>query len=111
MVILYIGLIKLEYSQETATTITFGSLVLGNLLLIIVSRSNKQNLFKILKKVNPSQKWVFGLAIGSFVLMTLIDFARERFQFSTLTIDGALIILLSGALGLLWSEAIKYAYK
>jgi Ca2+-transporting ATPase len=111
VVILYIGLIKLEYSQETATTITFGSLVLGNLLLIIVSRSNKQNLFKILKKVNPSQKWVFGLAIGSFVLMTLIDFARERFQFSTLTIDGALIILLSGALGLLWSEAIKYAYK
>ena len=108
---LYIGLIKLEYPQEMATTITFGSLVLGNLLLIIVSRSNKQNIFDILKKANPSQKWVIGLAIGSFILMTSIDLARERFEFSTLTIVGALIILLSGALGLLWSEAIKYAYK
>ena len=108
---LYLGLITLEYPQEIASTIAFGSLVLGNLLLIIVSRSKQENILNIIRKANPSQKWIISFALGAFIFMASIPLARERFQFSALTVDSALLILLSGALGLLWHEAVKFAYR
>jgi Ca2+-transporting ATPase len=108
---LYLGLITLEYPQEIASTIAFGSLVLGNLLLIIVSRSKRENILNIIRKANPSQKWIISFALGAFIFMASIPLARERFQFSVLTVDSALLILLSGALGLLWHEAVKYVYR
>ena len=108
---LYLGLITLEYTQEIASTIAFGSLVLGNLLLIIVSRSKQENILNIIRKANPSQKWIISFALGAFIFIASIPLARERFQFSALTVDSALLILLSGALGLLWHEAVKFAYR
>ena len=108
---LYLALIMLEYPKSVATTIAFGSLVLGNLLLIIVSRSKEEHILGILKIVNPSQKWIIGFAIAAFALMVLIPIIRERFRFSEITIDGALLILISGALGLLWHESVKYLFR
>jgi len=111
VVSLYIGLLLLKYPLAIATTISFGSLVLGNLLLIIVSRSKQENIWVIIRKTNPAQKWIIGGAIGAFLAMASIPLMRERFQLSALTIDSSLLILLSGLVGLLWHESVKYAYR
>lgn len=108
---LYIGLLHLEHPIEFATTITFGSLVIGNLLLVIVSRSKHIHIFNILKKPNPAQYWIIGIALSSFVTFTFIPYLKERLRFSELTIDGGLIILFSGVLGLIWHEIIKATYR
>ena len=81
------------------------------MLLIIVSRSKEEHILGILKIVNPSQKWIIGFAIAAFALMVLIPIIRERFRFSEITIDGALLILISGALGLLWHESVKHLFR
>ena len=107
---LYLSLLYMNYSHVIATTIAFGSLVLGNISLIVVSRSKHDHLFKILKKTNPSQKWIIGAGISSFIFLVSTPFFRERFQFAEPSIDGALVILASGLLGLIWYELIKYFY-
>ena len=107
---LYLSLLYMNYSHVVSTTLAFGSLVLGNLSLIVVSRSKHDHLFKILQKTNPSQKWIVGIGIASFAFLVSTPFFRERFQFSEPSIDGALVILASGLVGLLWYELVKFAY-
>ena len=108
---LYLGLIAVDYPRPIASTIAFGSLVLGNLLLIIVSRSKHLHFFAILRTPNPSQYWIVGIAITLFLIFVFTPFLRERFQFAELTINGAALILFSGAIGLMWHEAIKLIYR
>jgi Ca2+-transporting ATPase len=108
---LYLSLLHLEYSQNFATTISFGSLVLGNLLLIIVSRSRHEHILNILKRSNPSQKWIIGSAITSFMGLLFIPFLRERFDFSMIDTPGVLLILTSGLMSLVWCELTKFAFR
>lgn len=108
---MYLLLMYQGYSHALATTLSFGSLVLGNVSLIVVSRSKKDHLFAILRKTNPSQKWFLGFAFISFLLLVSIPFLRERFQFSTLTPNGIAVILASGLIGIAWYELVKLGYK
>ena len=108
---LYLTLLYMGYSHAVATTLAFGSLVLGNISLIVVSRSKNDHIFKILLKNNPSQKWILGIGIISFVFLVTVPFIRDRFQFTELTMHGALVILASGFIGLAWYELVKFSYK
>ena len=108
---LYLGLIEWGYATTFATTVAFGSLVLGNLLLIIVSRSKHLHFFTILRKPNQAQYWIIGFAISLFLIFVLNPFLRARFQFSEPTLGAVALILFSGALGLLWHEIIKVIYR
>lgn len=111
VVVLYLGLLQWDYSRGLATTISFGSLVLGNLLLIIVNRSSHIHIFKILKNPNQAQHWIIGLATSLFLIILFTPFLRERFNFSEVTLGSASLILFSGVLGLLWHEGIKALYR
>lgn len=108
---LYFWLEHMNYSHTIATTLSFGSLVLGNISLIVVSRSKNDHLFKILQKTNPSQKWIVGIGILSFGFLVTIPFLRDRFQFTEPSISGALVILASGLVGIIWYELVKLGYR
>ena len=108
---LYFWLLNMGPSHEMATTLSFGSLVLGNISLIVVSRSKNDHLFQILQKSNPSQKWILGIAVISFGFLITIPFLRDRFQFTVPTLEGALAILASGLIGIIWYELVKLGYR
>lgn len=108
---LYFWLLNMNYSHAMATTLSFGSLVLGNISLIIVSRSRNDHLFRILQKANPSQKWIIGVGIVSFGFLVTVPFLRDRFQFTAPTPEGALVILASGLIGITWYELVKLGYR
>lgn len=108
---LYFLLLHMDYSHAMATTLSFGSLVLGNISLIIVNRSKQDHLFKILRKTNPSQKWIIGIGVLSFVFLVTVPFLRDRFQFTEPTPEGLLVILGSGLIGLAWYELIKFIHR
>lgn len=108
---LYFWLLKMDYSHAMSTTLSFGCLVLGNISLIVVSRSKNDHLFKILKKSNPSQKWILGIGVVSFIFLVTTPFLRDRFQFTQPTPEGILVILASGLIGLVWYELVKYGYR
>ena len=108
---LYLWLLNMDYSHAMATTLSFGSLVLGNISLIIVSRSKNDHLFRILQKTNPSQKWILGIGVISFGFLITIPFLRDRFQFTVPTLEGALAILATGLIGITWYELVKLCYR
>ena len=108
---LYFWLLNMGPSHEMATTLSFGSLVLGNISLIVVSRSKNDHLFQILQKSNPSQKWILGIAVLSFGFLITVPFLRDRFQFTMPTLEGALAILASGLIGIMWYELVKLGYR
>lgn len=108
---LYFWLLNMGHSHEMATTLSFGSLVLGNISLIVVSRSKNDHLFTILQKSNPSQKWILGIGAISFGLLITVPFLRDRFQFTAPTPEGALVILTSGLIGIMWYELVKLGYR
>ncbi len=107
VVSIYLGLIYHHYPANYASTIAFGALVLGNLLLIIVSRSKNLHFFEIIKIKNSAQYWIIGLATSLYLVLIFSPFFRERFQFSELNITGVWLIIFSGFIGLLWCEGIK----
>jgi P-type Ca2+ transporter type 2C len=108
---LYFWLLSMNYSHAMATTVSFSSLVLGNISLIIVSRSKNDHLFRILQKTNPSQKWIIGIGIVSFGFLVSVPFLRDRFQFTAPTPEGILAILASGLIGVTWYELVKLGYR
>ena len=108
---LYFWLLYTNYPNAMATTLSFGSLVLGNISLIIVSRSKNDHLFRILQKTFPSQKWILGIAVISFGFLIAAPFLRDRFQFTVPTLEGALAILLSGLVGITWFGLVKLGYR
>ena len=108
---LYFWLINMGSSYAMATTLSFGSLVLGNISLIVVSRSKNDHLFRILQKSNPSQKWILGIGVISFGFLITVPFLRDRFQFTVPTLEGALAILASGLIGIMWYELVKLGYR
>ncbi len=108
---LYFLLLHMNYSHAMATTISFGSLVLGNISLIVVSRSKSDHLFRILQKTNPSQKWIIGIGVISFGFLITVPFLRDRFQFTAPTPEGAIMILASGLIGITWYELVKLGYR
>lgn len=108
---LYLGLPQLGYSTELVNTISFGALVLGNLLLVIVSRSRVSHFVTILKRYNAAQYWVIGIATSLLFIFTWIPFMRERFKFSELTNEALWILLFATGLGLIWFEMIKLLHR
>ena len=108
---LYLGILELEQSTSLATTVAFGELVLGNLSLVIVSRSIKDHIFNILKKPNTPQYWIIGLATSIFILFTFIPFFRDRFHFTNLTIDSVILIFIATLIGIIWHEMTKVGYR
>jgi len=108
---LYFLLLHMNYSHAMATTLSFGSLILGNISLIIVNRSKQDHLIKILQKTNPSQKWIIGIGAISFGFLITVPFLRDRFQFTVPTPEGATMILASGLIGIIWYELVKLGYR
>ena len=108
---LYFLIIWKNYPQIYANTVAFGTLVLGNLMLVVVSRSRHNNIFKILKKPNPSQYWIIAIAVSLFIGFTFLSFFKARFQFTELSTEIAVLIMISVAVGILWFELVKAAFR
>lgn len=91
-------------SDFDARALTFVTLMVANLSLILSSRSK---ISKFWSTHNPALWWVI---LGSVIAMGLIfsfPFARELFRFSQLHITDWLICIVAGIASVFWLEALK----
>jgi P-type Ca2+ transporter type 2C len=109
VIILAIFVITLSRGQGEldARALTFTTLILANLGLIISDSSTSCLSLKILKSPNPTLWWTIGGGLFFLVIVLYVPFLRDLFSFSFLhSID--LIICLGGAsICLLWFELLK----
>jgi P-type Ca2+ transporter type 2C len=109
VIILAIFMIALYRGQGEldARALTFTTLILANLGLILSESSSSRLSLKILRSPNPSLWWVVGGGLFFLVLVLYIPFLRQLFSFSFLHPIDLAICLGGGTIGLLWFEALK----
>ncbi|MFB3917533.1 MAG: cation-translocating P-type ATPase [Terriglobales bacterium] len=98
------------YRGETATNaraLTFATLVVANLMLILTNRSWTRIIVATLRAPNVALWWVVGGAVAVLALVIYVPWLRSLFRFSVLHLLDVGICLAAGVASLLWFEAWK----
>ncbi len=93
--------------EEDARTLTFTSLIIANLGLILTNRSWSRTALATLRKPNTALWWVIGGAMSSMGLVLYVPSLRGLFHFSTLHPMDLVFCLAAGTAGILWFEILK----
>jgi Ca2+-transporting ATPase len=88
--------------------LTFTTLVVGNLGLIVSNRSWSRSVIASLRLPNSALWWVLGGALFFLALVLYVPFLRNLFHFGTLHADDLALCLGSGIACVLWFELVKY---
>lgn len=109
LVILLVNFVALRMGRGEfeARTLTFTTLVVSNLALILVNRSWNKAAFEIVKTKNQAFWWVFFGAIVFLGLVLYVQFLQNLFKFTTLHASDILICLCAGLLSVVWFEVFK----
>jgi Ca2+-transporting ATPase len=112
-IILTIFLLSLHRSQGEldARTLTFTTLILANLGLIVSERSIDRLSLKTLQSRNAAFWWVMGGALIFLALVLYVPFLRQLFSFSLLHPIDLAICLGGGIVSLLWFEQLKILHR
>lgn len=103
--------IMLGQTISEARTLSFITLIISNLLLILTNRSWEENMFSSLATKNPAFPWVTGGALLFLGLVVYVPFLRNLFHFSYMHPIDILIGIGAGFLSILWFEIIKLFLK
>jgi Ca2+-transporting ATPase len=96
-----------HHAQEEVRATVFITIVLSNLLMMIVSRSDHEDLLTLLVKPNKYQSWVIGLTIFALILVLQLPWLAELFNFSRPSLAAVLLALSASFFTLLWLEIVK----
>ena len=95
------------YNENLVRALTFTTLMVSNIAVILTNRSWTRNIFEIMTTPNYALKWVVGGAIFFLILVLNIPFFQKLFQFEALNIIQAVICTIAGLSSIIWFELYK----
>ena len=105
---IYYWALSTGHPESDVRALTFATLVIGNLALILVNRSWTQTVIGgLVKDRNPALGWVLGGAMLFLTMLFTIPFMRVLFRFAPIHATDILWVLVAGVAGVLWFEAYK----
>jgi len=110
LLVYFVGL-KMEYSKEALRTLTFVTLIVSNIAVILSNRSWTSNIFKILVSPNSAVKWVVGGAVFFLILILNVQFFLDMFKFERIGYLELLVCTVAGFSSILWFEIYKQLKK
>ena len=94
--------------DDVVRSITFATLVVGTLSLILVNRSWRLPIWRSLReRRNPTLKWILGGAGTLLVLLLSVPWLRHAFNFGPIQPTDWLVALVGGFIGVVWFEVYK----
>ena len=93
--------------EEDARVLTFATLVIGDLGLIVANRAVSGTVLTALRSRNVALWLVMGGAAMLLGAVVLIPNLRALFHFGVLHVDDVITILIASTLALLWLEAVR----
>ena len=94
--------------DDEVRSVTFATLVIGNIALILVNRSWRLSMWQALRqRRNPALKWIVGAAVALLVLLLSVPWLRDAFGFGPMTGTDWLVALVLGFAAVGWFEAYK----
>jgi len=106
LLVYFIGLNK-GFDEKEVRALTFITLIVSNVAVIISNRSWTTNFFKLLFIKNATVKWVVGGAIFFLVLVLNVPFLLNLFQFEKVDFIEGAICAAAGLLSITWFEIYK----
>lgn len=94
-------------TEEIARTLSFTTLVIGNLSLILVNRSWRHSVFHTFSTRNPALWWVIGGAFTFLLLVLALPILRDIFHFSPISAQQFMFCVLAGLASVIWFELYK----
>jgi Ca2+-transporting ATPase len=109
--LVYFFSLEMGYSEKSVRTLTFVTLIVSNIAVILSNRSWTTGFFKILLTPNKTVKWIVGGA-GFFLILTLtIPFLSNLFQFEKIGYLELIVCVLLGFSSIIWFEIYKKMKK
>lgn len=93
--------------EQDARTLSFTTLIIANIGLILTNRSWSRTILSTLRSPNAALWWVLGGAVFFLGVVLYIPFLRGLFHFSTLHLTDLTICLAAGVFSILWFEGFK----
>ena len=97
--------------EEDARALSFTTLIVANLCLILANRSWTRTILETLRSPNVALWWVVGGAALFLGLVIYVPPLRNLFKLSALHGNDILIALLMGLVSILWFEGMKVVHK
>ena len=97
----------LGYSDGAVRAMSFVTLIVSNIAIILSNRSWSESIIKILTTPNKTVKWVVGGAVFFLILILNIPFLLDLFQFERISLIEAVVCLFIGFVSITWFELYK----
>ncbi len=97
--------------ETEARALTFTTLVIANLALILTNRSWEDTILGTLHSANPALWWVMGGGLSLLGLILFNPMLQKLFHFSQLHFDDMILCFTAGGLSVIWFEFLKYFKK
>lgn len=90
-----------------ARTLSYTTLIIANLALILTNRSWTRTILRTLRTPNRALWWVLGGATLFLTLVLRVPFLRRVFGFAALHPRDLAICLAAGMVSIVWFEGLK----
>jgi len=90
-----------------ARTLSFTTLIIANIGLILTNRSRSGTIIDTLRSPNKALWWVLTGAVFFLCMVLYVPALRDMFHFSTLHPVDIVISLAAGIVSVIWFEAVK----
>jgi len=104
----YATALRLGRGADEVRALTFTTLVIGNLGLILANRSWSGSLLASLRTPNAALWWVVGGTLGFLAFVLYVPGLRELFGFTYLHLNDVLLAFAAGATGIGGFELFKW---
>nr|WP_239125057.1 cation-translocating P-type ATPase C-terminal domain-containing protein [Leptolyngbya sp. CCY15150] len=105
--IIFVASLYRGQSELDARALTFTTLILANLGLILSESSTARLSLSVLKSPNAALRWVMGGGLFFLAIVLYVPFLRQLFSFSFLHPIDLAICLSGGLICLIWFEQLK----
>ena len=106
MIVFVMALLRGRGELE-ARALTFTTLIVSNLALILTNRSWSRGILSTLRSPNPALWWIISGALAILGLVLYVPAWRALFRFATLHPDDLMMCLAAGAVSIAWCEWLK----
>lgn len=107
VIVVFLYALYMGKGEVEARTLTFATLVISNLTLIVANLSWSQSIIKTLCSENKALRYVLVGAISGLLLVLYLPALRNLFRFSLLHGDDLLIVFIVGTLSIVWLRLLK----
>jgi Ca2+-transporting ATPase len=104
----YMTALRSGLAEPEVRSLTFITIVIANLCLILTNRSWSETIFTTIRTPNRAMAWVFMGTLVCLVLVISLPVLRDLFRFGEVSFSDLTLCVLAGIGSVIWFEIYKY---